>query len=379
MDQWVSQNADTLRVWIPPAIDVKQLNKIALNLQDWKKNGRVHLSDDPTETAPEHFVQYSEAGWQGWSSDGNAKSFGMIATFNSIAVNPEETVFVSIPPTTELRNAMEFGPNSNLAAITIAKSSEEAQYVLAGRLRDNKPEYAWVRPGATRESAEKGGNPLPVRSDWVSDAASLAEKAITLSRVNGWCELKSSTDEQFPFKLALRNSATGEIIQGGRVYEGQLYDLVLVPQQVAKKASAARPIRRQRVYVFAFDSWGKSTLFFPLSNVENLLPLDPTDQEKEVFDKPVTEPILLGKEGMIKMASPFGLDTYVLLASDDSIPDPYVLEFEGARSPGDSRGKDSALSRLAYGLGSGTRGPTPNAPLSWTIDRMFLRSCKTNQ
>ncbi len=379
LDRWVSQKEFNLKVWIPPALGETELNQLVQAVQALREKGQAQFIDDPTDPAPSRFLQYSEGGWQSWTLDGKTEKPDL-ASFNQLAAGAalKETVFISLPPSTQLRSAIKLGPKTDWPAIEIVKSIRDAQYTLVGRVKDGKAEYAWVRPGGTRADAEKGGDPLPVRSDWVTNAEELVEKAVPLARVNGWLQLHPSTDEPFPFKLALRNTKTGEIIRGGRVYQGQRYDLVLVPEDAAKKASPAQPIKRQRVYVFDIDSFGKSTLFFPLGgNVENRFPLDPTQQDAREYDKPVTEPIQLGAPGLIAdIEEPFGLDTVIMLASEQSMPDPYVLEFTGARSKGATRagGNETELSTLVYGIGSATRGLKPKESLSWSLDRLMVRT-----
>ncbi|HXW68706.1 MAG TPA: hypothetical protein VEJ88_03780, partial [Dissulfurispiraceae bacterium] len=74
-----------------------------------------------------------------------------------------------------------------------------------------------------------------------------------------------------------------------------------------------------------------------------------------------------------------GVETYILLASEETIPDPEVLEFEGVktrgtRSPGASRGDDTPLAKLLHGIGSATRGQKPPAPTNWSIQRVTVKS-----
>jgi hypothetical protein len=77
---------------------------------------------------------------------------------------------------------------------------------------------------------------------------------------------------------------------------------------------------------------------------------------------------------MIEMTPPFGLDTYILLTTDENIPDPYILEFDGIRTRGQTRGEDPLLAKLLYAVGTGSRRPGAVAPMNWSIDRMYLRS-----
>jgi hypothetical protein len=84
--------------------------------------------------------------------------------------------------------------------------------------------------------------------------------------------------------------------------------------------------------------------------------------------------ILLEK---IKIEPPFGLDTYILLASEERIPDPYILEFKGVITRG--KGSDTPLAKLLQGIGTASRAPKAEVPVNWSIDRAFLRSVSKPQ
>ena len=80
---------------------------------------------------------------------------------------------------------------------------------------------------------------------------------------------------------------------------------------------------------------------------------------------------------MLGMAPPFGLDTYILLASEERIPDPYILEFQGVMTRG--KGSDTPLAKLLQGIGTASRAPKADVPLNWSIDRIYLRSVGKSQ
>jgi hypothetical protein len=383
LERWGAQPTENLKVWLPPSIEQTKLDALANQINAFRKASTRRLADDPTQTLNLHLVRYQPAGWVITGAQGKAEKAGVALDLNRLANGQDQTpLFVSLPPSSRLKEKLRLGPGSAIPSISIVDSPDKADYMLDGRLRGIQIEYAWVRPGATQEGRRRGGTPLPARSDWyavgsspesITDAAEeLINAVVVLSRIHGWLSIQSPS-EVFPYRLALRKAGTNEIIQGSKVYEGQRYDLILVPDPRAfrRLADERRTVEQRRIYVFSIDTYGDSYLLFNRGgNVENLYPEHP---EKIDPANPPTEPILLGKSGMIELQEPFGLDTYILLASQQDISDPYIFEFRGIRTRGDPQG-DSPLAQLIYGLGSGTRAALVPEPPNWSIDRVMIRS-----
>jgi hypothetical protein len=152
----------------------------------------------------------------------------------------------------------------------------------------------------------------------------------------------------------------------GTVVEDQQFQLVLR----ANEEALARGVAQRYVYVFSIDSNGRSTLLFPdpnRGNTENRLPYkDEAGRIQKVTEIPLST-------GMrIKITPPFGIDTYVLLTSQDPIPDPLVLQQEGVRTRGTE--PENPLSRLLSAIGSETRGVQLATPVNWSIASFSLRS-----
>ena len=384
LDRWAAPERADLKVWIPPAVSPNDLARAAQEVMALGKSARVDLIGDPTEKTPACVVQYEESGWKALFTDGRTEALGLAAglsTFASALVTRAQ-VFVNLPPSTDLRQAIKLGPGTARQAIEVTRSPHEANYILAGRVNGTQVEYAWVRPGAASDNKDQGSSPLPVRTEWTAAAADAAaaaskleEQAVTLSRIRGWLEIQAATSQSFPYALALRKTGTEQIIRQGEVQEGVKYDLVLVADETALKwlQEDKQRVKQRRVYVFAIDSHGNSALLYNRQgDVENLYPFEP-DQ------LPLQQPrvIRLGESGLISMAPPFGLDTYILLTSEERIPDPYILEFEGVLTRG--KGSDTPLAKLLQGIGTASRAPRSEVPLNWSIDRIYLRSVGKSQ
>jgi len=372
INRWAASERADLKVWIPPAISKTDLVRAAQEVAALRQSTTVELVDDPTEQTPAYVVQYEAAGWKALMPDGRTQALGLAPAVSKFAsgITMRAPMFVNLPPSTELKQAIKLGPGTSRLSIEITKSPQEANYILAGRMNGENIEYAWVRPGVTKEDKQKGSNPLPVRTDWAAAAEKLEEQAVTLSRIRGWLEIQASTSQSFPYALALRKTGTDEIIRQGEVQEGVKYDLVLVADEAALKRlqDENQHVKQRRIYVFAIDSQGNSALLFNRrGDVENLYPFDP---DKPPMQQPKL--IVLGESGMIGMAPPFVLDTYILLTSEERIPDPYILEFQGVISRG--KGSDTPLAKLLEGIGTASRAPKTDVPLNWSIDRIYLRS-----
>jgi hypothetical protein len=379
IDRWAAPERADLKVWIPHPVSKSDLARAVQEVAALRQSTTVELVDDPTEQTPAYVVQYEEAGWKALMPDGRTQALGLAPAMSKFAsgITMRSPMFVNLPPSTELKQAIKLGPGTRRLSIEITKSPHEANYILAGRVKGNDIEYAWVRPGVAKEDKQKGSNPLPIRTDWTivnTDPAAAAEKleqqAVTLSRIRGWLEIQASTSQSFPYTLGLRKAGTDQIIRQGEVQEGVKYDLVLVADEAALKRlqDDNQHVKQRRVYVFAIDSHGDSALLFNRrGDVENLYPFDP---DKLPMQQPKV--ILLGEPGMIGMAPPFGLDTYVLLVSEERIPDPYILEFQGVITRG--KGSDTPLAKLLHDIGTASRAPQTDVPLNWSIDRIYLRS-----
>ena len=189
------------------------------------------------------------------------------------------------------------------------------------------------------------------------------DQALRLAKIRSWLEMEGPPDRgQFPYHLALRNPSTGELLAEGPVYDGDVYGLVLRADSARLKPS----LEQRRVYVFAIDTHGKSVLLFPLSQVQNRLPYEPTAAGTWPTE------IRLGQDTLLQVQPPLGMDTYVLLTSDEAVPTD-ALEWDGVQR-GATRGGASALAGLLFNNSGATRAGAPVVPMSWSIERLSILS-----
>jgi hypothetical protein len=379
VDRWASSPASGLRVWMapnPPAdAELTKLASIVAGMA-----GNAALVEDPTEVSPGSILAWDGKGWV--LSSQNAKSLALGRTPSAKAIGGfvrenGGSLFVNYPPTVWLRQDLEKTIGTPSSTVRSATKPGDAHYLLVGRRTGNEFSFAWVLPNVSRK--DSGSFPLPIRTDWTATGASrqdtrraakqLADFAQRIEKIRGWLLIDSPPDEgRFPYQLALRNSRTGEIRVKGAIFERESYGLVLR----ADSARLARPVDIRYVYVFALDSFGNCTLLFPRAgtgNIENRVPYESSSAT------PVE--IALGRPVLFSVGPPYGLDTYVLLTSEQAIPDPDGLAFEGVRTRGDL--STSPLANLLMSIGGSTRGPQPIIPADWSLHRMFIRSSPAAQ
>jgi hypothetical protein len=283
------------------------------------------------------------------------------------------------------------------SAVEIAAAPAGAQYWFWGKIADAGAAYAWllpdyteasVRVAATGNSRASGYLPLPIRSDWVklrqepegvrAAGAELTRTALLLARIRAWLTLQSPpAQETFPYHLAFRqveNGALGEFHAAGDFREGEAYKLYL---RADPAALAARDALAQRwVYVFVIDHFGNGTRIFPppgRGNEGNRLPY------AQVGGKPDFRPLIPlegdSPEADFEIGSPFGVDTYFLLTSDNAIDNPEVFNFEGVRTEAGTRGAADPLTALLSSASSMTRGGSLRpVPALWSIETVTFHS-----
>jgi hypothetical protein len=210
---------------------------------------------------------------------------------------------------------------------------------------------------------------MPLRSGWHEAGAAATplalEDAISrLRRIFGWHQLQSPPGRGLPYHLAIRRAGDGALVEDGVLIAHGHYGLVLR----ARAGRMPEAIEPRYVYVFAIDSEGRSVLLFPLNgSVENRLPIV---AEGAKAARPPAE-IAIGGQPSFRVTPPYGIDTYFVLTTDEALPDPWSLEWDGVRAVPQHHA--SALEEL-LALGGTTRAPKLVTPPNWSIERLTLES-----
>ncbi|MBS1808762.1 MAG: caspase family protein [Acidobacteria bacterium] len=378
VDRWFAPEEALISVWMPPAtLSQADLLRTAKELSSLGSSDKVIWIDDPTEMSAEQ-KPLSVIGWDGieWFLQlerGRRKKLGPKPTAPMILASfPAKTkpaLFLHLPPTTELSKQLKLGKDTVNDAVKVVGLQSQANYLLAGRYKDGKLEYAWMLPGVTKEQGSE--LPLPNRTDWfpaqtLDIAAQLDDGILRAGKVKAWLQIEAPPERNpFPYHLVIKNRKTGEIRRAGKIIENEEYDLDLIANP---NRPAGRPITPRYLYVFSINSKGKSKLCYPESlaekgEVEHKHPIGPEEQEK----------INLWSFGV---GDPFGIDSFILITSVEAIPGvAAALNFEGVRTRGQvGEQHPNPLTRLLYQTGSATRAGYTFIPSDWSIQRISLQS-----
>ncbi|MEA2342568.1 MAG: hypothetical protein QOF63_737 [Thermoanaerobaculia bacterium] len=355
---WAAPPVRPLRIWTPRSPrSPKEIAAIARSLSSEAKAHGVRWITDPIDVTPSHLLRWNGSEWE-LLGEGATERLGQnTAAIAAMArLSPGSTLFVQFPAPGALvdRIAAE--------GVEQASTPEEADYVLTGRFTGHHLSYAWLRPSVKKSDRRKTG--LPLRTAWIAErknnsrlrdtAPTLRAALLTLRRIHGWQLIESPPSDRFSYQLAARRARDGMLVSdGGAIIGGEKYELVL--RVISQPLPAHVPNRY--VYAFVIDSNGKSTLLFP----------PPTAGSVENHFQPTETEIALGEPSAFAASPPYGVDTYFLLTTEEPLPNPTILEWDGVRSP-------EALTPLEQLLVDPTRALGTAAPTKWSIVRTTFES-----
>jgi hypothetical protein len=362
---WAAPPGRALQVWMP--VGPMDGGAVARELQREAGRRKIRWIADPTETAATHLLRWRGGRWELLERGGRAATYVGADAKQLIRTIPSEaSLFVQLPAPPAFVDAVDLGVRGAGDGVTPTSDPRAADYILVGRYVDGRIEYAWLRRDLA--PAERGRDALPSRSRWSALGAAetppvLADAVMRLRRVFGWQHL-ASPEGAPPFALAVRAADDGSLVTSDVLVGQRRYGLVLR----ARSGRAPGDVHRRYAYVFVVDSFGNSILLFPLSgSVENRVPFDPGD----ALSVPLPDEVTLGDRASFVVKPPYGLDTYFLLTTDDALPDPWSLEWDGVRGVHELGGR-SPLQTLLQ-LGGVTRSPLPT-PANWSIEKLTFQS-----
>jgi hypothetical protein len=359
---WSASTGRRLRVWMPQSSRSRaDLVALAQELRTEARRTGIRWIDDPTVSTPTHLLRWRGKAWELLAPSGERRRVSANASLLR-SLPPRSSLFVQLPAPADLAREIGVGPGADYDSIEPRTDPRGVDYVLVGRLSGKAIEYAWMRPAVHADDADK--TPLPPRSDWqvpdpLQDAGVLLRRAILrLHTILAWHHLQSPADAPSPYRLALYDRVRNEEVRDGTVRGGGEYNLRLMPLQPTASDLALR-----YYYAFGIDSFGRSVLLFPLRAVENQFPVDrpgaPRVREIELSGFTVTPP--------------YGVDTYILISTEEALPNPLILESSGVRTRGPRGG--TALEELLSRTGGSSRGMEgeDTSPI-WSIDRVLIHS-----
>jgi hypothetical protein len=378
MSKWVPNESSVLRIWLWPSnLSAQQVLAAAGQIQA----SAATLVSDPAEQQWTHVLSWDGSQWMlQKAGDTSPVSLGAPLTADALKQHlpAGAKLWANLPPSKEM--AQELAPAAD-SAVQMADRMAAAHYVLAGVLTAKGPAYAWYHkselaagPPSPDAPAHSPGcsasSQYPVRSEWVlagdlDDASDKLNKyALRLTKVRGWIQLANNPTDAGMFdyySLALIPSANDKPLSDTPLaddqvtHEGDEFRLAL---------TAGDHIRNPRwVYVLDIDCHGTGQLLYPGNYTGNQFP-NKGDEELQ-FPLPGARAVRIGE--------PYGVDTLILLSTEQPLPDPFALNFEGVATRG-ARGATSPLEKLLSDTSGGTRGVHEPEPTNWGISLSTVHS-----
>jgi hypothetical protein len=377
LTKWIPADNPPLRVWLWPS-NLSQDDVFAAVAQIQASG--VNLVSDPAEQQWTHVLSWDGTHWT-LQKAGEPKPVSIGAPLAADAIRKNlpagAKLWANLPPSREL--AAKLKPESSESVVEIADTFASAHYALTGVLTPDGPAYAWYHMGELAAGPPSPSapphspgcsatSPYPVRTDWVPIAytgeidkasAHLNNYASLLAKVRGWLQLTDSpagaSPSEFYSLTLLPSGATAPLAADQTTHQGDLLNLAL--------SSEDRVIDRRWVYVLDIDCHGQGTVLYPRDYSENQFPnAADTGRQFPLRGAPV-----------LRIGPPYGVDTLILLSTEQPLADPYVLNFEGVASRG-TRGVSSPLEKLLNQTSGGTRGFSSEVPTNWGLSTVLVRS-----
>ncbi len=377
LSKWIPADNPPLLVWLWPSnLSEDQIGSAIAQVQ---ASGAALVSD-PAEQPWTHVLSWDGSNWT-LQQAGTAAPITLGASLTADAIKKNlpaaAKLWVNLPPSQEL--AAKLKPAGSDSAVQLAGNLSVAHYALTGVLTADGPAYAWYHkselaagpplPSAPPHSPGcSATSQYPVRTDWVPvgsasaiDAASvkLNHYSSLLAKVHGWLQLANSpadasSDEYYSLAL-LPSNTTAPLPANQTTHQGDQLKMAL--------ASDDRIIDHRWVYVLDIDCHGQGTVLYPRDYSENQFPNDSENGRQ----------FILPGAPVLRIGPPYGVDTLILLSTEQPLADPYVLNFEGVASRS-SRGVSSPLEKLLNQTSGGTRGFSGEVPTNWGIGLMTVHS-----
>jgi hypothetical protein len=368
---WVAPTGRPLRVWMPRVSDdLDAIAALARKLSAEASRRNVRWIKDPIDITPTHLLRRGKRDWELLGPSGHIDYLGSEPTdaIAGIAKIPAaSTLFVQFPAPAKMIDGIDIGSGDDHEGIQPTDRADEADYILVGRYSNSRLAYAWLRPAMG--STDHRIIVLPLSSAWREKGhrddtlrdvgTALRETVLRLRKIHAWHLLESPAKGRFGYRLYLRREKDDQWVNDGTVIGGEKYSLFL--------RAFIPPVRPQPrfVYVFTIDSHGNSFLLFGRNSVENRFP-------RALSSGQTTLPADISLGPTFDIVPPYGVNTYFLLTTDEPLSNPFILQWEGVHSG--AAEPQTALEELLPFTGSGSRGPRPATPSTWSIDRVIYEA-----
>jgi len=405
LEKWIPEDRASLPIWVPPSnLSREQINQVVTKLASLTRDAKLNWIDDPALEAPTDIISWNGTEWLlGRSGTNEVQSLGATLEPDAIAAKlagRDVRLFLNLPPSSEL--VKQLGLDRAEVPVKLLNRPESALYTLVGALDGQQVRYAWFRKSAleTAQTITIEGNkiagcpadsPYPVRSGWVSVAneksagQNLVELVTEIDKGYAWLNLPSPPADEsssgFPYHLALRRKSDKAFLENATALADDEFELLLesdapVLSEVNRDTSEVKFFTRtgdstpsiitpRWVYILTVDCTGEGQLLYPFNGIENKYPREGIGDFSHIV-LPVKDSE--GNNIKLLIGPPFGTDTYVLLTTNEPLPDPLALNFKGA---GARKGPSSPLQNL---LQSGSRKSRGVMPTEWGVQYIRLTS-----
>lgn len=369
---WASSKAPALKVYIPRAVSDAQLQNFVQAYQEARKAKSIQWINDLAGANPEKIFSYEDNWFVSDNKNGRKKLESFTASALQSSIGNARSVFVSLPPGSNLANALQqqFEAYNN---IQIVHAPSESQYSLIGTLdAGNQLQYSLVKTQVTIQDSTES---LPACTNFVPSAniaeaaAQLSEYAFRIAKIRDWLMLQGPAGaNKFPFKLSFQGYTSGELIKNDMVKVGDTLSIFFEEDKM--QGGWRSNYAKRYIYVFSIDSKGNTNLLFPSiesGNVENRFPV--TDNNNALTDSRT-------HLADIVVVPPMGADNYFILSTEQAIGNLSVFQQEGvlSRSATDKgRGDYNPLEDLLF-TGTKSRNNTLLTPVTWGISKTILRT-----
>ena len=137
-------------------LPAEEIKRVADDVNKLRDVPGITVVDDPYETTPTHIIAWSGTSWTLTDQATQAtKALGRTLNLAAVAKtlpNGKTKIFVNLPLPKEASagiTSLTGGPSP----IRAVSSIREANYLLVGRATPSGVEYAWLLPGASKDSA----------------------------------------------------------------------------------------------------------------------------------------------------------------------------------------------------------------------------------
>jgi hypothetical protein len=382
-----------LTVFVPGMVSLDEQSRIGAQVSTLQGGGKWTLVNDPVLELPSNLAYWTSAGWTITGTQGTSINVGARLTADAISkvVQSGAKVYVSIPPSHDLIDALKQQSGVSTGAVDLSNSLAASQYILIGRPSHEKSgavEYALVLPrvfGAldpatiVRSEAEgkafvcSNDSELPLRTDWLlagtgreSIAAAANEieaAALKLGRSRSWLVTAAhNSSRNWPYRLVI--SQSDRPLGNTPLAAGMEYDINLVADPVKLASQAVIP---QYVYLFGLQCDGAGVLLYPSAELGGGAPLPLL-----LPDHSYPEKINIAQQ---TVTPPIGLDTVVLLVTPERIPDLSAFTYSGVVTRAMMRGVGGSaeLEELVRGISGQSRG-IGGVSATWSIQRVSVKS-----